>query len=301
MLGLGFWLPPCHSWLGCWGVCVGVHPLLVPRHSWLGCAVWVCVLELGFRLRTATPGWSVGVWVCLCVQLACTPPLLAGACGVCLGSGFGCALPLLAGVLGSVCVWVRAPPQPRHSWLGCAAWVFVLGLGFGLRPATPGCGVGVCMLVCDICFYPAISGSGLWCVGCVLPGTCSCVVVHSGLCELLGFALPGGRCCLAPLRVPWFWPAACLSGVPRSPASVRRASSGPVPLGAPVSFPDAMVPFPIQGSLCLPLAAAQAAALCSLRVVPVPGPAMGLSLAGPSSVGLGLIVLRWFGMCESGD
>ena len=27
---------PRHSWLGCWGGCVGVHPLLVPRHSWLG-------------------------------------------------------------------------------------------------------------------------------------------------------------------------------------------------------------------------------------------------------------------------
>ena len=47
------------------------------------------------------------------------------------------------------------------------------------------------------------------------------------------------------------------------------------------------------GSLCLPLAPAEAGALGLLRVVPVRGPAMGLSLAGPSGVGLGLRALRW--------
>ena len=47
------------------------------------------------------------------------------------------------------------------------------------------------------------------------------------------------------------------------------------------------------GSLCLPLAPAEAGALGSLCVVPVRGPAMGLSLAGPSGVGLGLRALRW--------
>ena len=47
------------------------------------------------------------------------------------------------------------------------------------------------------------------------------------------------------------------------------------------------------GSLCLPLAPAEAGALGSLRVVPVQGPAMGLSLAGRSGVGLGLCALRW--------
>ena len=34
---------------------------------------------------------------------------------------------------------------------------------------------------------------------------------------LSGFAAPGDRCCLAPVRVPWFWPAGCLSGVPHGP------------------------------------------------------------------------------------
>ena len=50
------------------------------------------------------------------------------------------------------------------------------------------------------------------------------------------------------------------------------------------------------GSLSLPLAPAEARALGALRVVPVWGPAMGSSLAGPSSSGLGLRALRWFGV-----
>ena len=138
-------------------------------------------------------------------------------------------------------------------------------------------------------------------------------MVRCVLCALPGFAAPGGRCCLAPVRVPWLWPA-CLSGVPCGPALVRRASSSPVALGAPVCFPDAVVPFPIPGacapdllggcaghveagrepgSLCLPLAPAEAGAFGSLRVVPVRGTVMGLSLPGPSGVSLGLRALRW--------
>ena len=48
--------------------------------------------------------------------------------------------------------------------------------------------------------------------------------------------------------VPLQWPAACLSSVPRGPALVRGASSGPVALGAPVGFPVAVVPFPTPGA-----------------------------------------------------
>ena len=167
--GLGCAPPLLAGVLGC--VCVCVRAPLVPRHSWLGCAVWVCMLGLGLRRRPSTPGWVVGVSVCFCALPACTPPLLAGVCGVgvcawarvlaaphhsglgcwgqcvvvcaprlwpaipgcgvrcgcmCLGSGFGCAPPLLARVLGSVCVCVRSPLVPRHSWLGCAVWARVL-------------------------------------------------------------------------------------------------------------------------------------------------------------------------------
>ena len=73
--------------------------------------------------------------------------------------------------------------------------------------------------------------------------------VRRVLCALPGFEAPGGRCGLAPVLVPWLWPAACLSGVPRGPALVRRSSSGPVALGAPVGFPVAVVPAPTPGAV----------------------------------------------------
>ena len=54
------------------------------------------------------------------------------------------------------------------------------------------------------------------------------------------------------------------------------------------------------GSLCLLLAPAEARALGGLGVVPVRGPAMGLSLAGPSGFGHGLRALRLFRVCGPG-
>ena len=122
---------PRHSWLGCWGVRVGVRAPLVPRHSLLGCAVGFCVLGLGLRLRPATPRWGVGVCVCWCPCSACTPPLLAGVCGV------------------AVCVWARVSAAPRYSWLGCS---------------------GVCVQVCVLLLYPATPGWGVQC-GCVCWGS----------------------------------------------------------------------------------------------------------------------------------
>ena len=171
-----------------------------------GACVWVgVVLWLGFRPRPATPGWGVGLCVCLCACSACTPPLLAGACGVrvcawarvsatprhswlgcwgvcvfvyalhwypatpgwgvrcgwvSLGPGFGCAPPLLAGVSGCVSACMRAPLVARQSWLGCAVWGCVLGLGFRLRPATPrwGAGVCVCLFACSACTPLLLAG-----------------------------------------------------------------------------------------------------------------------------------------------
>ena len=141
---------PRHSWLGCdWSVCVCVRAPPVPCHSWLGSAVWVCVLGLGFRLRPATPGWGVGLFVCLCAHSSCTPPLLAGVCGV------------------GVCAWARVSAAPRHSWLGC--WgLFVFVCALLLYAATPGWGVR-CVFVC--------LGSGFGCAPPILARVLQCVCV----------------------------------------------------------------------------------------------------------------------------
>ena len=301
-VGVGVWArvsaAPRHSWLGCLGVRVGVCASLVPRHSWLACAAWVCVLRLGFRLRLATPGWGVGVCVCSCARSARTPPLLAGVCGV------------------GVCLWAQVWAAPRHPWLGC--W-------------------GACVLVCLLLLYPATPGWGVRC-GCVCSGSCfGCApLLLAGVCRVwVG-------CCLAPVPVPWFvaccarcpgsrhpvavvaWhlplylgcglrraPLACLV-TPRwcaAPRPVRSLSVLRSAFQTPWCLPRARVlAFPAllgccaghaeagrePGSLCLPLAPAEAGAPGSLRVVPVRGPAMGLSLAGPSGVGLGLRALRCF-------
>ena len=57
------------------------------------------------------------------------------------------------------------PLVPRHSWLGRAVWVCVLGLGFQLRPATPGWGVGVCVCLCACSVYTPSLLAGLRGVG----------------------------------------------------------------------------------------------------------------------------------------
>ena len=82
----------------------------------------------------------------------------------------------------------------------------------------------------------------------LLLGTCPPAVVRCVLCVLSGFAAAGGRCCLAPVRVPWLWPEACLPGVPCGPwwcAAPRLVRSLSVLWSV---FPDAMVPFPTPGT-----------------------------------------------------
>ena len=173
---------PRRSWLGCWcvGVCVRAPP--VPRHSWLGCAVSLCVLGLGFRLRPATPGWGVGVlcvFVCALRLYPATPGwgvrALARVSAAPRHSWLGCW---------GVPVCVRAPPVPRHSWLGCAVSVCVLGLGFRLRPATPGWGVGaLCVFSCVLRLYPATPGWGVRCgCGCLGLGFGCAPPLLAGMC-----------------------------------------------------------------------------------------------------------------------
>ena len=147
----------------------------------------------------------------------------------------------------------------------------------------------------------------------VLLGTASRAVVVWLWRAPSGFAAPGGRGCLAPVCVPWLSPAACLSGVPRGPAwcAASRLVRSPSVLWSAfltpwcLSAPQGRSPPDLLGgcaghaeagrepdSLRLPLAPAKAGALGSLRIVPVQGPAMRLSLAGPSGVGLEQFVLR---------
>ena len=133
--------PPLRAGVCGVGVCAGARASAAPRHSWLGC--WaVCMLVCVLRMYPATPGWGA--------RHGC----------VCLGSGFGCTPPLLAGLLGCVSVCGRAPLAPRHSWLGSAAWACVPGLGFRLRPATPGrvFGVCVCLRARSVCTPPLLAG-----------------------------------------------------------------------------------------------------------------------------------------------
>ena len=124
-----------------------------------------------------------------------TPGLGARRGCACLGSGFSCTPPLLG------CAGVGPPLAARHSWLGCAPWVCMFGLGFRLHPATPGvcrcgrsacnppllswvCAVSVCVwarvsaarclswrvLVWALRLHPATPGLGARC-GCVCLGS----------------------------------------------------------------------------------------------------------------------------------
>ena len=333
------WLVPRHSWRRF--LCA------TPRHSWLGFAAGgggrSPPLVAGVRLRR----WCVvcGVW---CVAVVCW-----WGCGWCVvwlvprhswrrflcathrhswlgfaAAGGGRSPPLLAGVRLRrwcvVCCWGPSPllaevpvcySPPLLAGFRCRWWWAV--------PATPGWGP-LAAVVCVFC----LAGSGgpasrarcgaphlfLWplCLSALLGPLRAGVAPLSF--ALSGFVAPGGRRCLAPVLVPWLWPAACLSGVPRGPAwcaaprpvrspSVLR-SAFPTPWC--LSPPRELAPPALlggcaghaeagrePGSLCLPLAPAEAGALGSLRVVPIRGPAMGLSLAGPSGVSLGLRALRW--------
>ena len=88
--------------------------------------------------------------------------------GVCVsGLRFGCAPALLAWLSGCVCSRARAPLAPTHFWDGCAVWVCGFRLGFQLRPATPGWGVGLCVGWCarSACTPPLLAvvrGVAVW-------------------------------------------------------------------------------------------------------------------------------------------
>ena len=160
-------------------------------------------------------------------------------------------------------LWVRGVrawgPVTNPSARSCVLWRRHEGARGGhLLSGCGGSGVGRSpsptarpfRRVAGACFrlaVRAVCGRG----GPAVLGTLSRAAVRCVLCALPGFAAPGGCCGLAPVLVPWLWPAACLSGVPRGPVLVRRFSSGPVALGAPVGFPVAVVPLPTPGAVAL--------------------------------------------------
>ena len=255
------------------GVCAWAWVSAAPRHSWLGCwglSVFVCEL----RSYPATPGWVVRFGCeCLGSGFGCAPPLLAAGLGyACLCARSACTPPLLAGVCGvGVCAWARVLAGPRHSWLGCAVWMCVLGLGFRLCPATPCCGVGVrvCLCVHSACtpqLLARLCGLGLcawaWVLSVPRHSWLGFVVCGFGVAWQLS-SCRGSLCLAHALRVcgtrrPLLLrtcPCALVvaGGVPlwRAwwPGVVRRPSSGRVAPGAPVGFPDTVVPFPTLGSI----------------------------------------------------
>ena len=192
----GVWCVVCGGGVlvGLWLVCgvVGPSPLLAE--------VPVCYsppLLAGFRCRwwwavPATPGWG---------------PLAAVVCGVLVGS--------LATPGGGSCVLLPATPGrvslppvvggPRHPWLGSAGGggVRVL-LGRVGRAGLPGafwCPSPFPLAALSFCFAWPPPG---W--GCPSLFRCCCCSSLAGVCGVwVG-------CCLAPVRVPWFF--ACCARSP---------------------------------------------------------------------------------------
>ena len=160
--------------------------------------LWCLCFRSGFGGRQANPGWGLGC-VCLGTGFAFAPPILARVCGARVLAPVVFGPPQFWLGCWGLCVGARAPLVPCQSWLGfpvrpaSPGWgvgvcVFVcalrlypanprwsspcvcLGSGFGFHPANPGFGVGVCAFVCALDFYPANLGSGVR-WGCVCLGS----------------------------------------------------------------------------------------------------------------------------------
>ena len=154
MRGVGVCAPawvsaaPRHSWLGCWGLRVGLHLLPVPRLSWLGC-------------------WGVCVSVCALLPYPASPSFVGRCRCVCLSSGFCCAPLFVVGALEFVCFCARGPLVARESRLGCGC--LCLGSGFGLAPQLlTGLLRCVCRRARSVRTLPLLAGVCCVRVGCCL-------------------------------------------------------------------------------------------------------------------------------------
>ena len=260
--------------------------------------VALCVLCPG-PLGSCSPVHLLGVSCWLCSVLGHLAPVHRCARSVCCAVGCVCGVVCVGGRCGphtqsirtaAVCslkglgtLKARTRPSRRRLFVPGKATVpsghalvhpdggrFVAGRGWvrcGARTRPSGRRLFVAGRGWVPSWRALLYSDGGWC--CL--ATVLVLLFFSVFCALSEFAAPGGRCCLAPVRVPWLWPAASLSGVPRGPAwcaaprsfffcsmapsypggALRRASSCLVALCAPVRLPDAVVPFPRPGA-CAP-------------------------------------------------
>ena len=303
----GVWCVVCGGGVlvGLWLVCgvVGPSPLLAE--------VPVCYsppLLAGFRCRwwwavPATPGWGplaavvCGVWCVVCgggvlvgLWLVCgvvgPSPLLAEV-PVCysppLLAGFRCrwwwAVPATPGwgpLAAVVCVFCLAGSGGPASRARCGAphlFLWPLCLSALLGPLRAG--------VAPLSFAAVAVPRWLGFVVCGLAVAWHLFVCRGSLRVVRALRVCGTRrpsllgTCPCALVV--------AGGVPLWRASwprvVRRASSGPVALGAPVGFPDAVVPFPTPGA-CAPgftgrLRGARGGRPRTGLIVPAAGPRRG--------------------------
>ena len=195
------------------------------------------------------------------------------------GRAAGAHYPLAVGVGGAAVGTRHQPHSARSSVLwerheGARGGASCLGVGRPGSGALPPPTIRAAWARFPLA-VGAVCGRG----GKAVLGTLSLAAVRRVLCALPGFAAPRGRCGLAPVLVPWLWPAACLSVVPRGPTLVCRSSSGPVALGAPVGFSVAAVPSPTPGAVAPGftwwLRGARAGRLRTGLIVPAAGPCRG--------------------------
>ena len=217
---------PLAAWLPFTGVAARCAVYAVSFAPWLlfsgvpaRCVLWF--VRLPWPLGPRSPVCATVCCVVRSVSLAPWLPLtgVPARCGaLCVRRPWllGSCLPVRPlGVLSCVCIVLgHLPPFRRCAcavcfvWCAAACWVFVCLLWFS---RARGVLAGPTRFWCGVC-----SLGWLW-----LLGTWCCALVVAG---------------------------ACLPGVPRHPALVRRTSSGRVALSAPVGSPAAVVTSPTRDS-----------------------------------------------------
>ena len=283
----GVWCVAVVCWWGC-GWCVVWS---VPRHSWRR---FLCATPrhswLGFAAAGGgrSPPLLAGVlWRRWCVVCCWGPSPLLAEVPVCysppLLAGFRCrwwwAVPATPGwgpLAAVVCVFCLAGSGGPASRARCGAphlFFWPLCLSALLGPLRAG--------VAPLSFAAVAVPRWLGFVVCGLAVAWHLFVCRGSLRVVRALRVCGTRrpsllgtcpCALVPAGGVPLWRASW-------PRVVRRASSGPVALGAPVGFPDAVVPFPTPGA-CAPgftgrLRGARGGRPRTGLIVPAAGPRRG--------------------------